>query len=615
MDIANPGIADSIRTSRLVRRSRLIVVGLVAFLAFSVLPAVGSVGTMAFTVSMEKPETHYYHVVFRCSGLGGDSLDFKMPSWTPGYYRIMDYARNLLNFRAADGAGSPLPWEKTAKNAWRVTTRGSETVVVSYDVYAFTRFVAESFLDDMEGFICPAGVFLYVAGRIAHPVTVAVEPFSGWDKISTGLDPLAGRPNTFLAPDFDVLYDCPILVGNQEVLAFRVRGIPHAFVGSRLGEFDRGAFVRALTRMIEAAAALMGDIPYRHYTFISIGPGRGGLEHANSSVLSFDSSGLETPAGRRRWLSFVCHEYFHLYNVKRIRPIALGPFDYDRENYTRLLWVSEGFTVYYEALILNRAGLLSREDVLGQFQSSIRGFEGIPGHLFQSAEASSFDTWLQSFSSLTHVSNTTISYYDKGAVLGMLLDLKIREATRNRASLDDVMRTLYRVYYRQKKRGFTDAEFRRACEETAGVSLAELFDYAATTRDIDYPKYLAYGGLGVDLEPRPRPGGWLGVSSRDQGGVLTVSGVEWDSPAARAGLSLQDEIISLDGVPVDRRTLDEELARRKPGDTVKLVVARRSGRHELQAVLGQKTERTFTLSPLPHPSPLQAEILGAWLKD
>jgi predicted metalloprotease with PDZ domain len=597
------------------RKSRLVALCLALVVAASAALAQKPAGDMAFTVSMGRPSTHYYHVVFRCEGLTGETQDFKLPSWTPGFYQIMDYARNILNFQAEDRAGNPLPWEKTAKNAWRVRTGRAGAVTVHYDVYAFNRFVADSFLDDSQGFISPASVFMHAAGQLDHPVTVSISPYPGWSRVATGLDPVEGRPFTFSAPDFDVLYDCPILVGDLEVLPFEVRGVPHTFAGVNLGDFDRAGFVSDLKRIIEASAELMGGIPYRRYAFISIGEGRGGLEHANSAALSFDGAGLNNPEGRKRWLSFVCHEYFHLFNVKRIRPIALGPFDYDKENYTKLLWVAEGFTVYYEGLILKRAGLFTKDDLLRQFQASIRGYENSPGRLFQSAAASSFDTWLQSFMRTGNAANTTISYYDKGAALGMLIDLKIRNESKNQRSLDDVMRFLYRTYDLQKKRGFTDLEFRRACEDAAGASLSEVFEYASTVKDIDYRKYLAYAGLDIDIQPGEKPGAWFGASTRDQEGTLVISGVEGDSPASHGGLSLQDEVIALDGSRVNAQTLKDILGRKKPGEMVKVLAARRGSVREFEVVLGEKLERSFDLRPIPNPNPLQGAILKDWLKD
>jgi predicted metalloprotease with PDZ domain len=570
---------------------------------------------MTITVSMERPSTHYFHVQLRIGEPGSDTIDVKMPAWTPGYYQIMDYARNVLNFRAEDDAGRPIAWEKTAKNAWRLRTGKATAATVTYDVYAFTPSEVDSYLDDSRAFICPPGVFMHVAGWLQEPVTVVVKPYGGWREISTGLDPIAGQPNTFAAKDFDVLYDCPILVGNQQVIAFEVRGVRHVLAAYDMGSLDRARFVADLSRMIEAAATLMGDIPYTHYAFLVIGPARGGLEHLNSTALSTPSYALDTREGYVRWLAFVTHEYFHLFNVKRIRPIALGPFDYDRENYTRMLWVSEGFTVYYEDLLLNRAGLLARSELLERAGATIARFENAPGHVFQSATESSFDTWIKFFTHTPNLATTTISYYDRGAALGLLLDLAIRHETGNRRSLDDVMRTLYRQFYQEKQRGFTDAEFREVCEKTAGVPLPEIFDvYASTVADVDYAKYLAYAGLDVDLSAGPGGGGSWGAATQDQGTVPIVSSVEWDSPAARAGLSVQDEVLAVDGARVTSRSIGEAMDSHKPGDHLKLLVSRRGSVRELDVTLGARAQRAFKITVASHPTPLQSAILAGWLK-
>jgi predicted metalloprotease with PDZ domain len=604
------------KPSEMKNRSRLII-SLLALLAISSF-ALGQKpeATMAFTVSMEQPHTHYYHVVFRCEGLKGETQDFKMPAWTPGYYLIMDYAKNVVNFRAEDGAGKELSWEKTAKNTWRVKSGKSTAINVSYDVYAFRQSVADSYLDDSRGFISPTGIFMHVAGRIQSPVTVTVNPYQGWSRISTGLDPVEGRENTFFAPDFDILYDCPILIGNQEILKFEVQGIPHIFAIHDPGAFDREKFLSDHKRMVEAAVAIFGEIPYRHYTFLMIGPGGGGLEHLNSAALTFSASSLNNPAGYKRWLSFVAHEYFHHFNVKRIRPIALGPFDYDKENYTNMLWVSEGISVYYQDLILNRAALFKYEETLEKFRSLIERYENSPGRLFQSATQASFDTWILFFTRGENTANTTISYYDKGAVLGLLLDLKIRHESKNKKSLDDVMRTLYQEFYKKKKRGFTDQEFREVCESTAGCALQEIFDvYASTTKDIDYEKYFLYAGFLAEVEVKEAPGAWFGAATQDQGGNPVISSVEWNSPASLAGLSAQDEIVALDGIRVTSRTLADLLITRKPGDKVRIHLWRRNTIREVEVVLGKKTERSLRIKYPSVSSPLSSEICKAWIRE
>jgi len=611
--------SDERQETRLLKKSmcRLLVLSVLCFVPVTFVLGQKPEGTMAFTVSMEQPNTHYYHVVFRCEEIRGETLDFKMPAWTPGYYWIMNFARNVLNFRAVDGKGRSLPWEKTSKNTWRIKSRNANPITVSYDVYAFTQSVADPFLDDGRGYVSPAGVFMHVDGRIQHPVSVTVKPYKNWGNISTGLDPVRGQPNTFFAADFDVLYDCPILLGNQETFSFEVRGIPHFVAMENPGSLDRERFIADLKRMVEAAVAVIGEIPYKHYTFLIMGEGRGGLEHRNSMAV-FSSGTVynpNNPAGNKSWLSFLAHEFFHLYNIKAIRPIALGPFDYDKENYTDMLWVSEGISVYYEYMILNRAGLLTRDESLERLRKSIASYENIPGHLFQSATESSFDTWIQFFNRGDNAANTTISYYDKGCALGMLVDLKIRHETKNKRSLDDVMRTLYQKFYKEKRRGFTDKEFRDVCEKTAGCPLPEIFEYASTVKDIDYPKYLAYAGLDIDVTPKELPGAYLGATAQERTGNLIISGVEWSSPAWRAGLSAQDAILELDSIKASSQVLAQILNSKKPGDTLRVLVSHRNLKRDVAVILGMKIERSFRIALLANPNPLQSAILKDWLKE
>jgi predicted metalloprotease with PDZ domain len=466
-------------------------------------------GSLSFTVSMERPETHTFHIIFHCKDLAGPVLDLKMPAWMPGYYQVLDYAKKVEHFRALDGGGRELGWAKTSGNTWRVPHEPGMAITVEYDVKASTPFVAQPWLDSTRGYLAPAGIFMYIEGYLHHPVTVEVRPGPSWHRVVTGLDTIAGKQHVFKAPDFDILYDSPILVGNlEELTSFTVRGIPHYFIGYRLGDFDRELFIKELKKVIEAGVNVIDDIPYRHYTFLATGPGRGGIEHLNSTTIGFSGDALKTAEGRRRVLSFIAHEYFHHYNVKRIRPIALGPFDYQRENRTNMLWVSEGLTVYYEYLMVRRAGLMTGEALLHNFQSDMAAYENKPGHLYQSLAQASYETWSNGpFGRTGDSVDRTISYYQKGPVVGLLLDLAIRHATKNKRSLDDVMRSLYQVYYQGKKRGFTDDEFRKTCENLAGIALSEIFEYVFTVKEPDYARYLAYGGLGIELEPHVLPDG------------------------------------------------------------------------------------------------------------
>jgi predicted metalloprotease with PDZ domain len=570
---------------------------------------------IAFTVSTPEPASHLYHVVLRCTGLPGETTELRMPVWTPGYYGVFDYAGNVRNFAASDGAGRDLAWEKSGPNAWTVRKGSSPVVSASYDVLATNPFVANAYLDEHRGYITPGAVFMYVPGQLRRRVTVTVDLYPAWSAIATGLD-AAGpeRPRTYVAADFDVLYDSPFLMGNLESLPpFDVQGVPHEFVGYNLGQFDRQRFIADLKAVVEAGVRIIGEVPYTHYTFMAIGPGQGGIEHLNSTSFGFNGLGADDRAARTRQLAFLAHEYFHHFNVKRIRPIALGPFDYDRANPTRMLWVSEGFTVYYEYLMLARSGRMTREELLDALRRTIVAYEGNTGRLFQSATESSYDTWNQGPFGRGKGTGVrkTISYYDKGAILGLLLDFAIRHETRNRNSLDTVMRLLYTRYYKQLGRGWTDEEFRQACESVAGARLDEIFDYASTTRDVDYAKYLAYAGL--EMEPRRElPDAFLGAIVEDAGAGLTVAAVEGGSPAAAAGLKAPDVIAAVDGAKVDAGGLDAAIAAKKPGETVALTIVRERAARDVIVTLGHKMERSFAIRPVANPDALQAAILASW---
>jgi predicted metalloprotease with PDZ domain len=593
----------------------LYLTGILVLLSISAEQLLGQKVTISFNLSMENPNNHYYHVDMVYTGDATPTVNFKLPSWTPGYYLILDYAKNVISFKAEGENGNILKWKKTAKNIWQVEAGGSGKMRIAYDVYAFRVSVGEPFLDDGRAFIAPAGVFMYVEGKLNLPCTLTVNPYKNFSTISTGLDPVEGQANTYYAPDFDILYDSPMLIGNQELLTFDVQGIKHTMAIESPGSFDREKIISDHKKLVEAAVSFIGEIPYRHYTFIIMNRGMGGLEHLNSMAVFTNTETFGQERDYDRWLSFVAHEFFHLYNVKRIRPIELGPFDYDKENYTTMLWVSEGFTVYYEYLILNRAGLMSRENVFKELSSVIRSYENIPGHLFQSAAESSFDTWIQFFNRSENASNTTISYYDKGCALGLLLDLKIRYESKNQKSLEDVMRYLYKTYYKEKKRGFTDKEFREACEMAAGYSLDEIFEiYVPTTKEINYQKYLDYAGLRIDTEPFETTGAWLGISTRMEGNNLVIARSEWNSPAYKAGLSAQDIINEINSEKASPELLNKITDNGKPGDKVSVTVTHRGITNTVEVVLEKKIIKTCEIRLKSDIAPGQKAILEKWLK-
>lgn len=491
--------------------------------------------------------------------------------------------------------------------------------LVAYDVLATSSFVANPYLAADRGCIIGTGVFMYIPGQIPHPATVEIKLYPEWTTIATGLDTLApDKPHTFSAPNFDVLYDSPILMGNLESLpSFTIKGVSHYFTGYKLGNnFDRDQFMKNLKAVVEQGIAVIGEIPYTHYTFLGIGPGAGGIEHLNSTAVPFTGNpAFDTRAGLIRELDFLGHEYFHNFNVKRIRPIALGPFDYDKANLTNMLWVSEGFTSYYEYLIVARAGFMNQEELLDSYRREIAAYENNTGHLFQSATQSSWTTWAQGpFGGRGRGGiSKSISYYNKGAALGLLLDFKVRHETKNKKSLDSIMQTLYQKYYKQLKRGWTDAEFRAVCEGAAGTSLKEIFDYASTTMDIDYHKYLGYAGLGLE-KPTELPDAYLGAIVEDVNGKLVISAIEGSSPAQQVKLATGDEIRALDGLKVDAAAMNAAIAEKKPGDKIKLAVTLTGKDIEAEVTLGHKMQRSFKIIPIANPDALQSAILKDWMK-
>lgn len=450
--------------------------------------------TAYYEVGLANAGSKTFDLTFRLK-VNGPVTDLKLPVWTPGYYQLMDYARHLKNFQVTDENGQTLPWQKSGAAIWRIGTEAVKEVSVRYQIQTERAFIANPYIDQNRAFLRPTGLFLYTDEQLHVPVVVDIRLANGWNRIATGLDSIA--PQRYFAADFNVLFDSPILVGILEELpVFSVAGKPHRFIGYDLQVADGAGFMKDVEKIVKTASNIIGDIPYKHYTFIGIGPGNGGIEQLNSTAISFSGKELTDASSRTRMLSFIAHEYFHHYNIKRIRPIELGPFDYSRANRTNGLWVGEGLTVYYESQILNRAGLISGVDVLETWRRSIESYENNPGRKKQSLARSSSETWEDGPFGRK---GETISFYEKGPLLGILLDITIRVNTNNRKSLDDVMRELYYSYNIKLQRGFTEAEIKMVCERIAGRQLDEIFSYIYTTDDIDYKKYLDQAGIRFNL--------------------------------------------------------------------------------------------------------------------
>lgn len=478
-------------------------------------PTMAQNDTIYFNINLKDAVENEFLVKMKLdlTGKTAPFIDVRMPAWSPGYYQMMDFAKNVRSFQAqnSDDQGT-LRWVKLDSDTWRVYSNKAKNISLHYRVHTPRSFVGTAYLDSNRAFIKPAAVLMYVDQELERPSHLQISTYKDWDRVATGLDSVPGQSFAFVSPNFDTLYDSPLLVGKlQELPPFYINGIKHRFLGYAMGEFDGAALMQELKKIVQSSVDLMGgDIPYPHYTFIGIGPGQGGIEQSNSTAISFTGSGLEG-AGRMRTLSFITHEYFHHYNIKRIRPIELGPFDYGLPNRTNLLWVAEGLTTYYENVILNRAGMMNPEEILRNWESHINGHESNQGKFHQSLAESSAQTWEDGpFGN----PGESISYYVKGPIIGMLLDLEIRGSSENRYSLDDVMRHLYTTYYKDQGRGFSDQEVMAACEQFAGKDLSKLFNYIYTTDPIDYQYYFSKGGLNIELSKTVNDKGQKQVKSR-----------------------------------------------------------------------------------------------------
>ena len=588
---------------------------LVCLLFFSI-SVLAQKASLAYTVKMDNPEWHFFHVQLSCKGITKEFIDFKMPAWTPGYYQKMDYGKNLEQLKATDETGKELKWEKINDNTWRVSSKNSNTVNLAYEIKTTRSFVATAYLDETRGYILPAAVFLYIDKMINQPVKVTVVPDSKWNRVATGLDSLAGKKFTYSAPDFDILYDSPILVGElEELTPFKVKGITHRFIGFKLGDFDKKQFMLDLKKVVDAAVNVIGHIPYKSYTFIAIGPGQGGIEHLNNTTFGFNGTNLNKRENYIRNLHFLAHEYFHHYNVKRIRPIELGPFDYDKGSRTKMLWVSEGLSVYYEYMVVKRADLSTDVELFNAFRGNMMAFENKPGRLYQTLEQASYETWSDGpFGRTGDEINKTISYYDKGPAVGLLFDFKIREVTNNKKSLDDVMRFLYKEYYQKKKRGFTEEELKNAFETVAGSSLAKEFEYVTTTKELDYPTYFNYAGLNIDTTTQLLPGAYAGFSLREREDSVFITNVDFESPGWSASIRRGQQLVKINGEKASVSLFNKIINSARSGDKISLSLIINKETKDIEVILGQKTEKAFKITPTGNPDPLQKQILESWLK-
>jgi predicted metalloprotease with PDZ domain len=553
-----------------------------------------------YTLRFPAPHTHYVEVEAAIPSGGRPQVEVYMATWTPGSYLIREYERHVEAVTAT-AAGRALTVEKSTKNRWRMATGGAASVTLRYKVYSREMTVRNNWVESGFAMINGAPTFLTLVERAARPHEVRIELPAAWKRVETALEPASGSANTYRAPDFDTIVDSPIIIGNPVTRDFTVDGKRHVVVfEGDPAMIDADKVAADVQKIVTAAKGVMGSLPYPHYHFMTmVTEQSGALEHKNSYLGMTNRFATRTHAAYLQFLSTLAHEYFHAWNVKRLRPIALGPFDYENENYVKDLWVAEGFTDYYATVLLRRAGILTGEEYLNGMSNQIEQVQTIPGRLVTPVNMASFDTWIKQYRPDENTANMSINYYPKGAVIGFLLDAKIRKATSGARSLDTGMQFAMQRYSGDK--GYTTEQFYTVMSEAAGTDLKSWFAKAAeSTDELDYTEMLDYFGLRFRPVDMKAAAPYIGGGTRNDAGRLIVTSVRRGTPGLDAGLNVDDEIIAIDDVRVRADGLAARLAQYRPGDMISVLVARRDRLTKIDLTLGADPGRPWRLEAAPN---------------
>lgn len=480
------------------RLRRVVFVCLVALrLAVSPGTARGA-EVVRYTLAIRDTATQTADLSGRIPTSGEAVVELMMPVWSPGFYRVEDYAGKVQGLEVTGEDGTELRVTQPKPNIWRVEAGKRSRLLVSYRLLCDRGSVTTNEITKTYAVLNPAATFLMPRRAVqarAWPFELTLELPRGWTALSALPSLKRDRPWTFKSSRYETLVDSPILAGELSTRSFEVEGSVHTLADAGEREsFDAEKAAGDLKRIVAETRRFWGFLPFKRYLILNVfRKGGGGLEHKDSTLLTSSAARVETPEAYRRWLGFVAHEYFHAFNAKRLRPVELGPFDFDHPPQTSSLWITEGLTTYFADLMVRRAGLSTREDFLERLSGQIRDLQGQAGRLVQTVEESSLGVWDNSLSGI-RPTEKTVSYYVKGDILGFVLDARIRKATNGRQSIDDLIRLAYKRY--SGERGFTPAQFQAAASEVAGADLSGWFHLAtASTEEVDYAETLDWFGL------------------------------------------------------------------------------------------------------------------------
>jgi predicted metalloprotease with PDZ domain len=561
---------------------------------------------LTYRVAMPQPQNHFFEVTLQIKDWQQPQLYLQMPVWTPGSYMVREYSRHLQDFKAINAQGKSLSSCKTAKNHWCV--EGSGDLTINYRVFANDLTVRTNHLDASHGYFNPAALLFLVPDRTHEPIQIEIVPPANW-RVTT---PLPGNNNIFVAQNFDELVDSPFEIGQHQVYDFEVLGKPHQLAIWGEGNIDVPKWLADITKIITVTAEIFGGLPYDRYLFLLhlSANGYGGLEHKNCCSLLYPRWQLQKTEQYEQFMQLVAHEFFHLWNVKRIFPQGLEKFDYNQENYTPSLWFSEGVTSYYDILMPRRAEIYGRSTLLSQMSKEISRFLMTPGRLVQPVTESSFDAWIKLYRPDANSSNSQMSYYLKGAMVALLLDLKIRALSNSEKSFDDVLVKLWNDYG-QVGKGFTDRELESLIQNIAGVDLQDFYrDYLYSSIEMPFDEYLQPFGLKISAVASPTPY-WGAVVKTEQGREM-IKTVATGSPAALAGIDPGDELVAIDGYRVTADQLADRLACYQVSNRLKVTVFHQDRLMHYEVELAASQPSKYELALLTDLTPSQLYNLQCW---
>ncbi|WP_287129166.1 M61 family metallopeptidase [Candidatus Cyanaurora vandensis] len=552
--------------------------------------------TTRYTVTAD-PLQHLFTVTMTCP-VPRDTVDLSLPVWTPGSYMVREYSRHLQDFTCPTGS-----WQKINKNTWRIQVPpGTPAITVQYRIYALELTVRTSHLDTSHAYFNGACLFLLCADHRDQPHTVhLIPPVDNW-QIATSLT--SQGDNVYLAQTYDELVDSPVEMGHHAHYDFTVLNKPHHLVIWGRGNCEPEVMIPDMTKIIETTAEMFGGLPYPEYWFLlHLGDSYGGLEHHNSTSLLFPRLNFKPREKYEKFLQLVAHEFFHCWNVKRLRPVNLDRFDYSQENYVSVLWFCEGATAYYDELIGYRCGFYDATRYLNLLSDAITRLETTPGRTVQSLAQSSFDAWIKLYRPDENSLNSSVSYYLKGQVVLLLLDLQLRLRG---SSLDLVVQKLWQTH---QQHPYTEAELWATIEAVAGEEMPDFYQqYIQGTAPLPYDQYLAPFGLQLTIEQGNIP--YTGIKLGEDRPI--IKSIETTSPAQRAGLCPGDELVALDGYRVTSRTWND-LLKYIPDQPSALQYFRRDELQQTFLQPGPPLPVRYNLVPLPTITSLQQARYQRWL--